>query len=57
MRKVWGSIQIKHDSCRASQTEHIVANGSPPLRCFFGTAFTMRKAAEMGQHATGMVYV
>ena len=27
---------------------HSVANGSPPLRCFFGAALPRRKAAKMG---------
>ena len=33
---------------RAGQIGHSVANGSPPLRCFFGALMSRQSAAEMG---------
>ena len=42
-----GAGSLDFDS-RAVQIGYSVANGSPPLRCFFGAVLRRRYTAEMG---------
>ena len=42
-----GYVGFDFEACRIG---HSVANGSPPLRRFFGAVLLRRYAAEMGPH-------